>query len=238
MRYNKNMILAVIPARSGSKSVKDKNIKPLKGRPLLAYSIKAAKACKLIDKVVVSSDSDKYLNLASFYGAETIKRPSQLAEDETPMISVLKHTVEEIEKMGEKINTVVLLDPTSPLRLVKDIEKCLNLLKGKTKSVVTVTEAEHNPYFVMTAIKEDGFIKYPLFKTPDKITRRQDAPKVFRINAAVYVIKRDVLMKGEIFTNKTKAVVIPEERTSHIDTELDFVFTEFLLKGGYAKLDY
>ena len=232
------MILAVIPARSGSKSVRDKNIKPLAGRPLMAYSIKAAKACNKIDKVVVSSDSDKYLNLASFYGAETIKRPSKLAQDETPMLPVLKHAVEEVEKKGNKVQVVVLLDPTSPLRLVSDINKCLGLLKGETKSVVTVTEAEHNPYFVMTAIKENGFIKYPLFKTPDKITRRQDAPRVYRINAAVYVIKRETLMKDKIFTEKTKAVVIPEERTSHIDTELDFKFTEFLLKGGYAKLDY
>ncbi len=232
------MIVAVIPARSGSRSVKDKNIKPLAGRPLLAYSIKAAKACKLIDNVVVSSDSEKYLDLARFYSAETVKRPSELAEDETPMLPVLQHAVEEVEKTGKKVKTVVLLDPTSPLRLVKDIEKCLSLLTGETKSVVTVTEAEHNPYFVMTTIKESGFINYPLFKTSGKIIRRQDAPKVYRINAAVYAIKRDVLMKGKIFTDETKAVVIPEERTSHIDTELDFKFTEFLLKGGYAKLDY
>lgn len=232
------MILGVIPARSGSKSVKDKNIKPLKGRPLMAYSVKAAKACKKIDKVVVSSDSQKYLDLASFYGAETIKRPKELAEDETPMLPVLKHAVEEVEKQGKKVKVVVLLDPTSPLRLVKDIEECLRLLKGETKSVVTVTEAEHNPYFVMTEIRESGFIKYPLFKTEKKLTRRQDAPKVYRINAGVYAIKREVLFENKIFTDKTRAVVIPEERTSHIDTELDFKFTEFLLKEGYVKLDY
>ena len=136
------------------------------------------------------------------------------------------------------MSVIVLLDPTSPLRLVSDINKCLSLLKGETKSVVTVTEAEHNPYFVMAGIKDNGYIKFPLFKVNKKITRRQDAPKAYRINAAVYAIKREVLMKDEIFTDKTKAVIIPEERTSHIDTELDFKFTEFLLKGGYAKLDY
>ena len=232
------MILAIIPARSGSKSVKDKNIKPLNGRPLMAYSIKAAKACKLIQKTVVSSDSSKYLNLAEFYGADIIKRPGELASDETPMLAVLKHAVEEVEKKGDRVEVVVLLDPTSPLRLVSDIEKCLKLLKSGTKSVVTVTEAEHNPYFVMTAIQDNGFIKYPLFKTDNKLTRRQEAPKVYRINAGVYAIKRDVLMKDKIFTDKTRAVVIPEERTSHIDTTLDFKFTEFLLKEGYAKLDY
>jgi len=205
----------------------------------MAWSIKAAKACKQIDKVVVSSDSDKYRNLAEFYGADTIKRPDKLAQDETPMLPVLKHAVKEVEKNGTKIEVVVLLDPTSPLRLVADIDKCLKeLKKAGTKSVVTVTEAEHNPYFVMTTVKDNGFIKYPLFKTDGKITRRQDAPKVYRINAGVYVIKRGVLVKGKIFTDKTRAVIIPEERTSHIDTELDFKFTEFLLKEGYVKLDY
>ena len=90
----------------------------------------------------------------------------------------------------------------------------------------------------MTEIKPNGYIKYPLFKTGGKITRRQDAPKVFRINASVYAIKKEILMKDKIFTDKTRAVVIPEERTSHIDTELDFMFTEFLLKEGYVRLDF
>jgi len=233
------MILGIIPARSGSKSVKDKNIKPLNGRPLIAWSIKAGKACKSIDKLVVSTDNKKYAQLAEFYGAEIIDRPKSIAEDETPMIKVLQHAVKEIEKQGEKVEVVVLLDPTSPLRLVKDIEMCLEKLKKpKTKSVVTVTEAEHNPYFVMTEIQENGLIKYPLFKTKGSIARRQDAPKVYRINAGVYAIKKAAVMEGKIFTDQTRAVVIPEERTSHIDTELDFKFTEFLLKEGYAKFDY
>lgn len=234
------MILAVIPARSGSKSIKDKNIKPLAGRPLMSYSIKAGLACKRIDKVVVSTDSQKYADLAKFYGAEIVMRPKELAEDETPMLPVLQHTVEEIEKKEKKVVAVLLLDPTSPLRLASDINKCLEALnKPETKSVVTVTEVEHNPYFVMTTIKDDGYIKYPLFKTDESITRRQDTPKVYRINAAIYVIRREALMKeNKIFTDKTRAVIMPAERTSHIDTELDFKFTEFLLKEGYVKLDF
>ncbi|MBU1085635.1 MAG: acylneuraminate cytidylyltransferase family protein [Candidatus Beckwithbacteria bacterium] len=233
------MILAIVPARSGSKSVKDKNIKLLNGLPLMAYSIKAAKACRQIDKIVVSSDSQEYLNLAQDYGAEVILRPKELAGDDAPMLPVLQHAVREVEKQGDGVEVAVLLDPTSPLRLVSDIEKCLEeLKKSETKSVVTVTEVEHNPYFVMAAIEANGYIKFPLFKTKEKIIRRQDAPKVYRINAAVYVIKKDILMKGEIFTDQTRTVIIPEERTSHIDTNLDFLFTEFLLKEGHAKLDY
>lgn len=233
------MILAIIPARSGSKTVIDKNIKPLNGLPLLVWSIKVAKACKLIDMVVVTSDSQGYLDLAGKYGALTILRPKELATDETPMLPVLQHAVEQVEKGGNKVEVVILLDPTSPLRLVSDIEKCLEeLKKPETKSVVTVSETEHNPYFVMTAIKDDGYIKFPLFELEKKVTRRQDAPVVYRINAGVYAIKREVLKGGEIFTNQTRAVIIPEERTSHIDTNLDFLFTEFLLKEGYVQLDY
>ena len=125
------MILGIIPARSGSKSIKDKNIRPLNGRPLISYSIKTGLACRQIDKLVVSTDSQKYANLAKFYGAEVpFLRPKELAEDDTAMIPVLQHAVKFYEEKGGKIDTVVLLDPTSPLRRVKDIEAGLELLKS------------------------------------------------------------------------------------------------------------
>lgn len=232
------MILCVIPARSGSKSVKDKNIKPLNGRPLMAWSIKATLACKQINKVVVSTDSDKYAQLAKFYGAEVIMRPLELAQDDSSMIPVLQHAVKEIEKQGEKIELIVLLDPTSPLRKVADIQKCLELIKQpETDSVITVCETEHNPFYVMGTIKND-YWQFPLIKPDKEIHRRQDAPKVFRVNAVVYVIKKEVLMAGKIFTDKTRVVEMPQERSNHIDSELDFKYAEFLLKEGYVKLDY
>jgi len=233
------MIVAIVPARSGSKSIKDKNIKPLAGRPLMSYSIKAGLACKQIDKLVVSTDSKKYASLAKFYGAGVVDRPKELAGDDIPMIPVLQHAVKFVEEKGEKITTVVLLDPTSPLRQVKDIEICLELLaRPETDSVVTVCEAEHNPYYVMTGVKDNGYLKYPLFKPDKPIHRRQDAPKVYRVNAVVYAIKRKVLMDGKIFTDKTRAVIMGTERSSHIDHEVDIKYAEFLLKEGYAKLDF
>src|SRR3989344_5764876 len=129
------MILAVIPARSGSKLVKDKNIRPLSGRPLMAWSIKAGLACKTIDQVVVSTDSDKYAQLAKFYGAEVISRPANLAQDDSPMIPVLQHALK-ANKLP--VDLVVLLDPTSPFRTVKDIELCLEKINlPNTDSVVT-----------------------------------------------------------------------------------------------------
>lgn len=228
------MILAVIPARSGSKSVKDKNIRPLGGRPLMAWSIKAALAYKQIDEVVVSTDSDKYAQLAKFYGAEVINRPSQLAQDETPMIKVLQHVL-----TAKPADLIVLLDPTSPFRRRADIETCLEKIKEpNTESVVTVTEAEHNPYFIMGTIGPDNYWQYPLIKPDKPVTRRQDAPQVYQLNAGVYVIKKEIIESGKIFTSKTKAVVMPPERSVHIDTEMDFKFAEFLLKEKYVKVDF
>ncbi|MEK7514151.1 MAG: acylneuraminate cytidylyltransferase family protein [Patescibacteria group bacterium] len=227
------MILAVIPARSGSKSVKDKNIRPLGGRPLMAWSIKTALACKQIDKVVVSTDSEKYAQLAKFYGAEVIMRPAELATDEAAMIPVLQHALKTYPA-----DLIVLLDPTSPLRNVVDINKCLELIKQpETDSVITICEVEHNPFYVMGVIK-NNYWQFPIAKPEKEIHRRQDAPKAYRVNAAVYIIKKEILMAGKIFTDKTRTVEMPQERSSHIDSELDFKYIEFLLKEKYVKSDF
>lgn len=233
------MILGVIPARSGSRSVKDKSIRPLGGRPLMAWSIKAGLACKQIDKVVVTTDSDKYAQLAKFYGAEIINRPPELARDEIAMEPVLKHALETVEKQGKKVETLVVLDPTSPFRLVSDITQCLELLtKPETESVVTVCEVDHNPYFVMGTIDQQQYFHYPLIKPDKPIFRRQDAPKVYRLNACVYAIKRELILKEERFTAKTRAVAMPLIRSTHIDSHEDFLFAEFLLDRKLIKLDY
>lgn len=233
------MILAVIPARSGSKTVKDKSIRPLGGRPLMAWSIKAGLACKQIDKVVVSTDSNKYAQLAKFYGAEIINRPPKLARDETAMEPVLKHALETIEKQGEKVKTLVLLDPTSPFRLTSDISQCLELLnQPDTESVVTVCEVDHNPYFVMGTIDENQYFNYPLIKPNKPVFRRQDAPKVYRLNACVYAIKRELVLRELRFTAKTRAVEMPLVRSTHIDSPEDFLFAEFLLSRHLIKFDY
>jgi CMP-N-acetylneuraminic acid synthetase len=228
------MILAVIPARSGSKSVKDKNIRPLGGRPLLAWSIKTALACKGIDRVIVSTDSDKYAQLAKFYNAEIIMRPAKLASDEAPMVPVLQHALEK-----NPADLIILLDPTSPFRTVRDIDQCLEKIKEpETDSVVTVAVAEHNPYFIMGTIGPNDSWQYPLVKSGQPVTRRQSAPQVFQLNAAVYIIKPEVIKSGKIFTSKTKAVVMPPERSVHIDTELDFKQAEFLLKEKYVRPEF
>ena len=128
--------------------------------------------------------------------------------------------------MAEKVDIVVLLDPTAPFRSVQDIESCIKKLQETdVDSVVTVSETEHNPYFVMVELDKDDM--KPLIKPKKEITRRQDAPVVYRINAGVYTMKRETLMeKNKIFTENTKVVIMPQERSIHIDHDLDFELAE------------
>ena len=228
------MTIGIIPARGGSKSIPGKNIKPLLGKPLIAYTIETALQCSLLDRVIVSTDDEEIANVARQYGAEVpFMRPEELALDTTPTLPVLQHAVSYIEETeGVVVDIVVLLDLTSPFRDVDDINACIQKLRKEyADSVITVCEAEHNPYFVMLRIENDRYV--PLIKTEKPITRRQDAPKVYWINAAVYAIKRNVLMeRNKIFTENTKVVIMPREKSVHIDHPLDFEIAEFLLKKG------
>jgi CMP-N-acetylneuraminic acid synthetase len=186
----------------------------------------------MLNRTIVSTDDIEIADVAKKYGGDVpFIRPKDLSLDETPMVPVLKHAVSFIEKNeNAHVDVVVLLDPTSPFRRIEDIENCIKKLKNdNTDSAVTVCEVEHNPYFVMMEL--DGNKLVPLIKCDKVITRRQDAPKVYRLNAAVYAIKRDVLMnENKIITKNTEAVIMPEELSAHIDHEMDILFAEFLLK--------
>ena len=225
-------IIAIIPARGGSKSLPRKNIKLLAGKPLIAYTIETALKCKLLDRVIVSTDDTEIAAISKKHGAEVpFIRPRELALDTTPMLPVLQHAVSFIERNEKShIDIVVLLQPTSPFREVSDIKNCIKKLENeKADSVVTVCEVEHNPYFVMMRFQNDNLV--PLLKMRELITRRQDAPNVYLLNGAVYVTRRDVLMnENKIFTDNTKAVIMPQERSIDLDRQLDFEFAEFLMK--------
>lgn len=227
-------ILGIIPARGGSKSIPKKNIRLLVGKPLIAYTIETAIECKMLTRVVLSTDDIEIAEVAKEHGCDVpFMRPGELALDTTPMVPVLQHAVKYVEENENvHVDVIVLLDPTTPFRRIEDIEACINKLKHKkVDSVVTVCEAEHNPYFVMMELDDDNLI--PLFKNKNEITRRQDAPKVYRLNAAVYAINRDILMnENTIITDNSKVIIMPQEVSTHIDHEIDFKFAEFLLMGG------
>ena len=227
-------VLGIIPARGGSKSIPKKNIRLLADKPLIAHTIEVAKECKTLNRIVVSTDDGEIAEVAKKYGGDVpFIRPNNLSLDDTPMVPVLQHAVAFIEnKDNIHIDVVVLLDPTSPFRRVEDIEACIKKIDSyDADSVVTVCEVEHNPYFVMVELDDDKLV--PLIKSDKVITRRQDAPDVYRLNAAVYAIKRDVLMnENQIITDNTMAVIMPQELSAHIDHEIDFEFVEFLIEKG------
>lgn len=227
------MILAIIPARSGSKSIKDKNLVLLGGKPLIAWSIQTALKCRKIDRVIVSTDSKKYAKIVEKYGAEVpFLRPKSLSTDTSPVIQTIKHTITKLEKKGDRIDIITLLQPTNPFRRVKNLNESLKMVqKPNTDSVVGVCEVEHNPYHVMTGIK-NNYLVYPLFKATKKALHyRQGAPKVYRINGNIYTFKKSVFMKeNTIFTKRSRPLIIPAEYSIDIDEPIDLLFAETLIK--------
>lgn len=223
--------LAIVPARRGSKGVKDKNIRLLLGKPLIAYTINEARKCKAIGKIIVSTDSRKIRDIAIEFGAEVpFLRPNFLAADITPMYPVIRHAVECIESRDEKFDIVLILQPTSPLRIAADINKAIaTLIKTGADSVVGVCLSEHSPYWMR--VLKHGRV-YPLIKAREYM-RRQDLPEVYRINGAIYVTRRNVLLEqGKILGKDTRALVMPIERSIDIDTDIDFKYAELFLKNA------
>lgn len=233
-------ILCTICARGGSKGVKNKNIRPLLGEPLIAYTIKQALKWGKAKRVVVSTDSQAVADIAESYGAEVpFLRPKKLAGDNSPKILSIRHALTECEGLyNEKYGIIVDLDATAPIRNTKDLDNCLKMFtEKKAKTLFSVVKAHKNPYFNMVEEKEDGFVKL-CKKLPAEITRRQDAPRVFDMNASIYFFKRDFLINPKYimpFSDKTAVYVMNELSAYDIDREIDFKFIEFLLKEGVWK---
>lgn len=227
------MVLGLIPARGGSKGIKKKNIRHLLGKPLISYTVECARACSFIDKVVVSTDDSEIAEISREFGAEVpFIRPPELAKDDTPMLPVMQHTVETVEAIyRERVNILILLDPTSPLRKVKDIEEALSLFyrDGACQAVVSGCEAHRSPYFNIVRLV-DGFVRI-LMHTDKDIGCRQECPPVYDLDTTVWIYSREAIMDiGKRIPPRTRLYLVPEERSIHIDTELDFMIVEFLMK--------
>ncbi|MFY0604288.1 MAG: acylneuraminate cytidylyltransferase family protein [Flavobacteriaceae bacterium] len=227
------MILGTICMRGGSKGVEGKNYKSLLGKPLLSYTLECAKASSLLDDIVVSSDSNLILNLSSEYiGKEKLfKRKSALATYQASKWEVFKDLVLEYEKKNHiKITHLVDLDVTVPRRLPEHIDNSIKLsTKTKTDVVITGYEPERNPYFNMMVEKNDGTSEI-VKKSQTPIVNRQDAPKVYSLSPAVYVITREALFKYNHWSNAICRIYpISRDLAVDIDTELDFKFVEFLM---------
>jgi CMP-N,N'-diacetyllegionaminic acid synthase len=226
--------LCTICARGGSKGVKNKNVRELLGKPLIAHSIEQGKASGLFEYLAVSSDSDEILDIAARYGADLlIKRPAEMASDVAAKIPAIRHCVMEAERrIGKQFDVLVDLDATSPLRRPEDIDGAVRLLEERSvANLITGAIARRSPYFNLVEIGEDEVVR--VSKQLDKLlVRRQDSPKCYDMNASIYVWRRDALFTDPaVFKEDTLLYVMPEERSIDIDSELDFKFVEFLMRG-------
>lgn len=227
----KYRVVCIIPARGGSKGVLRKNIKKLADKPLIAYTIEQALQSRYIDRTIVSTEDSEIADISKRYGAEVpFMRPAELAGDQVATIDVLLHAINWLEE-EERYNfdILVLLHTTTPLRAVKDIDDCIEMLKvTKADNIFSVTEAHRNPYFNMIEISPNG--KVQLAKK-GAFTSRQSAPKVYDMNASIYVWWKDILKKEKkVVLAGSKVYPMPKERSVDIDDDLDFRIAEYLLK--------
>lgn len=226
-------ILCTICARGGSKGVKNKNIKEINCKPLIAYTIEQAKKSKLFEHIVISTDSDDIAKIAQEYGAEVFfKRSAEMASDAAGKLDVIRDAfVRSEEHYNTNFDYLIDLDATAPLRNVEDIVNSFNqFVKNDNDNLITAMPGRRSPYFNLVEQDKNG--KVYLSKTLDEaIVRRQDAPKSFDMNASIYIWKRDVILnKSTLFLENTGLYVMPEERSIDIDTELDYKFVEFMMK--------
>jgi CMP-N,N'-diacetyllegionaminic acid synthase len=227
------MRLATICCRGGSKGVPGKNIRLLHGKPLIAYTIETAKACKLIDDVIVSTDDEQIAAVAKQFGAKVpFIRPAEFATDGASKWPVFTHALETYEAQFEvTVDYLVDIDVTVPLKSAEDIDGAIQMALDNpaTDVVITGYEPDKNPFFNMMQITEDGYAE--IVKKHNKpIVRRQDAPKVYGLSGAAFVVKRSALYQFEHWSTAVcKIYPMPKERALDIDNEIDFKIIEFLM---------
>jgi CMP-N,N'-diacetyllegionaminic acid synthase len=226
-------ILCTICARGGSKGVKNKNIKMLNGKPLIAHTIEQARESGLFEHIVISTDSDLIATVAEEYGAEVFfKRTEEMASDTAGKLQVIQDAFIRSEAHYQTtFDYLIDLDATAPLRNVQDIvDSYQQFLRDENDNLITAMPSRRSPYFNLVEVDASG--KVALSKKLDTgIVRRQDAPKSYDMNASIYIWKRDVILnENSIFLEKTGLYVMPEERSIDIDTELDFKFVSFLME--------
>ena len=225
-------VLGVIPARGGSKGIPDKNLAPLCGRPLLAYTADAVKASTRLTRTIVSTDDPRIAESARSLGLEVpFMRPAALAVDEAPMLPVLQHAIDAMESSGFNTDILVLLQPTSPLRRGEHIDAAIDWLQRvRGDSVVSVVEVPHqfNPASVMTL--DDGLLR-PFLDGPTA-TRRQDKPRLYARNGpAVLAVHARVIRQGSLYGNESWPLLMSQEDSLDIDTPWDLRLVESALSA-------
>lgn len=219
--------LAIVPARSGSKGLHDKNIKLFNGKPLLAYTIASALESKQFEEIFVSTDSERYAKIAEEFGASVpFLRSDQNSGDDATSWDVVREVLKNYADLGKTFDTIALLQPTSPLRGSKEIIEGYQLFKKKkANSVVAVCEVDHSPLLCNVLgddLSMDNFINRDIYLKP-----RQQLPIYYRINGALYIIKiKNVCDIFDLYDAKSYAYVMDREKSIDIDTEFDFIIAE------------
>lgn len=227
-------VLAVITARGGSKGLPRKNVLEVGGRPLLAWSIAAAAESTFIDRTILSSDDDEIIRVSREWGCEApFKRPDKLAGDETSSNATLLHALEEV---GGDYDYMVLLQPTSPLRLAEDIDNCIAKCNSYgAPSCVSVSQTGKSPYWMFLINDNDRMM--PFLEAESPWHQRQNLPTVYTVNGAVYVAEIPWYIKNQTFyTPDTVAYVMPPERSVDVDTELDLMLVETIMRTRRGQL--
>lgn len=229
-------ILAIIPARAGSKRIPNKNIIELNGKPMIYYSINAAKNSKYITRIIVSTDGEEIARISRAFNVEVIIRPLELATDTAKTLHVLQHVVNYLkEKENYYPDFIVLLQPDSPLKTSNDIDKVIEkILTGNYDSTVSVGENLHSPEWLL--VEEQDEAKFYFGEIPVNI-RKQDIKKTYFIDGLVYVVKTDQLMKNEhyVLGGKIGMVVLNKSHSFEIDTYEDLEIVKSLMKNENNK---
>ena len=222
--------VAIIPARSGSKGVKDKNVRQMAGKPLMAYTIEAALKSAQFDEVMVSTDSEKYADIAKSCGASVpFLRSERTATDTASSWDMVEEVLTKYEELGKSFDTFCLLQPTSPLRTAEDISAAYELYREKAEfAVVSVCEAEHSPVWCGHLPENNEFEDFIDAKS---VNQRQAGGKFYRINGAIYIV--DIMrfrVDKFLYKSGSFAYIMSQDRSVDIDTEIDFKMAEVILK--------
>ncbi|WP_036608815.1 acylneuraminate cytidylyltransferase family protein [Oribacterium sp. P6A1] len=224
-------ILALIPARGGSKGIKNKNIVDLCGKPLIAHTIASAKKSSYIDRVIISTDSVDIARVSKDYGAEVpFMRPDELASDIARTVDVVMHAVKYFLDIGDLFDVLILLQPTQPLRTETDIDGAIELFfeKGE-KGLVSVSPVDDNPILIRT-IGDNGELKGIL--EMNSTCRRQDMPSYYKVNGCIYINRVEDLTRQTSFNDNPIGYVMESSHSVDIDEPKDLVMAEFFLRKG------
>jgi len=228
--FDERRVVALIPARGGSTSVPRKNIRPLGGTPLVAWSIEVARAVEAIDHTVVSTDDDAIAEVAREHGGTVARRPAELATDDALVLEAVRYHLSEWRADGQPADVVVMLEPTCPLRRPEDVTACLRrLAEGDVDSVATFTDAELNPHRAWRIENEEP---RPFIEGAVPWRPRQELPEAYQLNGGAYAFFADRLPDDTVapLFGRAGAVYMPEERSVDIDTEIDLRLANLLVE--------